>query len=290
MAQMKNRRWMVVALALLSPMALMADEIEVQNEWSIVAASKQINELGIEHFVGDKETWELLWSQLAPDEECAQVDFAQSLVLLHVRDKNDPNKFRFRVRLVPAESTDNASDSQGQAKPAEGIVELVGMSTRMGFEKSETSQMTLMEIPRKEVTALKIYDPAKKTQRHIPIDSARVIVRVAIPKTIATFDGETMIIRLFEYDPYLADVSATLVERADKPELSHQSGTADQMTVVVGSDHRLNPKRSYYVTCFIENQDKRTHMGEEKPRGEPAKVLTDEEKQRVVSLVVRALK
>ncbi len=152
------------------PLALLAGEMEIQNEWSIVAASKQVAELGVEHLVGDQETWELLWTQLAPQQERPEVDFTQSLVLIHVRDNNDPNKVRFRVRPVPADVNAAADDSQKESRSAKGIFELVGMSTRMGFQKSETSKLTLLEIPRKEVTALRVYDPVSKTRRDIPVD------------------------------------------------------------------------------------------------------------------------
>jgi hypothetical protein len=104
--------------------------------------------------------------------------------------------------------------------------------------------------------------------------STRVSARIKIPATLPSFAGRTLELRLYEFDPRLADVGANLVDLAKRSAFSHTQGKVSEHTIVLGAKGRIKAKRSYYLTCFVLDDKKRTHMGEKDGRSGLCKVLT----------------
>ena len=104
--------------------------------------------------------------------------------------------------------------------------------------------------------------------------STRVSARIKIPAKLPSFTGRTLELRLYEFDPRLADVGAELVDLATQNGFSHTKGKVNKHTIVLGAKGRIKAGRSYYLTCFVLDQGKRTHIGEKDGRSGLCKVLT----------------
>jgi hypothetical protein len=114
--------------------------------------------------------------------------------------------------------------------------------------------------------------------------SSKVDGTFAIPKNVPTFAGHAVDIRLYEFDPFLADVSATLIDQVELKGFGHTKGKETGEDFVLGAKGTVKPRMSYYVTLFILKDGKRTHMGRV-PSKALAKVLTDG-KPRTIKMVV----
>ncbi len=251
-----------------------AAEIELKEQWSLVASENDLLQTKIQHYVSDSATWKFLWDQLDPKADVPKVDFDESIVLLHARDKNDPNQYRFRIRVIDPESK---------------TIELMGMATRKGFQPSDQKRLMMFAIDRKDVGYVQAYDKSTRKNLRFPVDSTRVIAHVTIPATVPDFENETVELHLYEFDPRLADVSATLIQKVVQPNVSHQSGTADHFNVVAGMNDQRKADRNYYVTFFILKGAKRTHIGEANGKQGLVNVLDEATNLHFVSLIVRSL-
>jgi hypothetical protein len=250
--------------------ASVLEELEIQQEWTLKSSKKSLEKFGLESFVADPAEWQSIWEKFAADQEAPKVDFEKSIVLVHVADAADPNRVRFSV------------------KANEGIVELMALTTRMGFESSSQAKVTFLAIDSTGLKSIRFFDPDSGKMLERPLDSAATRVNVLIPKTCASFDGQKLDLRLYEYDPLLADVGADLVGQVTL-QVSHTQGTDSKLAIRLGQQHQLRPKRSYYVTLFILQGDARTHMGEQDGERGLCHVLT-EGNPRQVTMIVRSLK
>lgn len=109
------------------------------------------------------------------------------------------------------------------------------------------------------VTSLTLFVPATFSQDKM--DTCKVVGTLIIPEKVASFESRLVEIRLYKYDPRLAEVAADLVEKVEFKDFSHTTGKATKKEFVIGAKAKLEPMRSYYVTCFIVDKGKRTHMG-----------------------------
>lgn len=101
--------------------------------------------------------------------------------------------------------------------------------------------------------------------------------RFMIPADAATTEGMTLIVRLWEYDPLLADASAKEVGSFEKNELSHEQGEESAFSYTVrpsANDGQLKASMKYYVTAQIDHAGKRLFYGKPE-QGGMAKVFED---------------
>ena len=119
--------------------------------------------------------------------------------------------------------------------------------------------------------------------------STKVTATVSLPKTLTTFTGRTLELRLYEYDPRLADVPAKLVQKIAKPGFAHTKGKPTVAKIVIGAKGTINPRRSYYLTTFVLNGKRRTHIGEKDGKRGLCKVLTNGQ-PRNVKVFVRSIR
>lgn len=92
-------------------------------------------------------------------------------------------------------------------------------------------------------------------------ETAKVEGTFVIPKEVGSFAGRVVEIRLYKYDPRIADRAADLVEKVELPDFAHAAGTETKKAFVVGAKADLDPRASYYLTFFVLDGGKRTHMG-----------------------------
>lgn len=112
--------------------------------------------------------------------------------------------------------------------------------------------------------------------------SSKVDGTFFIPKEVPSFDNRLVEIRLYKYDPRIADKGADLVEKIEIKDFSHAQGKETKKDFVVGAKGELEPKMGYYVTLFVLQNQQRTHIGEcqHSPR-DLCKVLTNGEPNRI---------
>lgn len=92
-------------------------------------------------------------------------------------------------------------------------------------------------------------------------DSTKVEGTFVISKVVASFQSRLVEIRLYKHDPRMADRSADLVEKVELKNFSHTIGKETKKDFMIGTKGELDSKMGYYVTFFILDGDKRTHMG-----------------------------
>jgi hypothetical protein len=105
--------------------------------------------------------------------------------------------------------------------------------------------------------------------------STRVEGVMLLPKEVASFDKRVVEIRLYKYDRRLADTAADLVEKIEFKDFAHLQGKETKKGFVIGAKGTLEPSMGYYLTLFILENGKRTHIGECEHVKGLCKVLTD---------------
>jgi hypothetical protein len=96
---------------------------------------------------------------------------------------------------------------------------------------------------------------------------------VVVPSKSASFEGRTLEVKLWQYDPFLADVSADLLDELIVRDYSHKSGTETNTRFELGKPNAVREDRAYYLTVFVTDDGKRTHMGEKDGKRGLCKVL-----------------
>jgi hypothetical protein len=79
---------------------------------------------------------------------------------------------------------------------------------------------------------------------------------------------------LWEYDPLLADASATLIDKLLVEKYSHEQGKATDTLFAVGTKLKPREDRRYYITVFVLQGKDRTHIGEQDGKNGLCNVLT----------------
>jgi len=87
-----------------------------------------------------------VWKKLKGGDQ-PKINFENSFVVLHVRDAADPNRHRFVPRVK------------------DGVLEVLALSTRIGFQRSDKTLTTIIEFSRTGISAVRDYNP--KTKKHI---------------------------------------------------------------------------------------------------------------------------
>jgi hypothetical protein len=120
-------------------------------------------------------------------------------------------------------------------------------------------------------------------------DTTKVTGTVTLPKELDSFDGRILELRLYSYDPRIADKAADLVELVEKKEFKHAKGSETVAKFEIGANGKLEAGRQYYMTVFVLDGKTRTHIGELDGKQGLAKVLGGG-KGREAKFVVRSVK
>lgn len=235
-----------------------APVVEPSGMWSGKIKDESLRKLAPKSgFIADAETWKNLWTAWRPDEEFPQVDFAKELIL--VGTVPGPN-------LVIMQPT---IDKEGNVKFIVGGTKIGGPG--FGYK--------LLKLDREGV----------KTANGTPIEVKGVQGVLVIPKTVGSFEGHTLEIKLWEYDPFLADASAKLVDEFSVKDYGHTQAKATETIFSVGSKLEPRQNRRYYITVFVLKDGNRTHIGEIDGKNGLGKVLADG-KQSKVKVIARPVR
>lgn len=239
---MLSRLFGAIFLTVVVASSVLAADAKEQS-WSGKSFDSKLKQLAPESgAIVDGATWKKVWSAWRPMEELPEVDFAKELVL--VGTVSGPNLVIMRPVV-----------SDGNVKFIVGGTKIGGPG--FGYK--------LIKMDRAGI----------KTVNGKPIDAKGAAIRLVIPKKVASFDGQTLEIKLWEYDPFLADASATLVDEVVEQKFSHTEGKATRLDFTLGEKLEPRKDRGYYVTLFVLQDGQRTHMGELDGKPGLAKVLTD---------------
>ena len=119
--------------------------------------------------------------------------------------------------------------------------------------------------------------------------SAKVTGTVVAPKAVNDIAGLTLELRLYEYDPFLADAPADLVAKL-RVKMAHKNGKETKTKFTLAESASIMPRRSYYLTCFIiDAKSKRYLMGEKDGKRGLCKVLANGNPNKV-NLILRDLR
>jgi len=112
--------------------------------------------------------------------------------------------------------------------------------------------------------------------------SAKITGSIAAPKALKSFDKLVLEVRLYEYDPRIADKAADLVDMLEVKDFSHTEGKETTETIELGAKAKIKPGMSYYITVFVLDGKDRTYIGDlaHAPNGF-AKVLTNGEPREI---------
>lgn len=216
---------------LLALFAMMGQEpIESLGSWGGVVTDERLKGLaeGRDAIVDGDEFAEL-WKGWRGDEPIPQIDFKEELVLVAVAD--GPNRVAMTPRM-----------GEGGDLKTDAVATLIG-GPGFGYQ--------LMRVSRGGI----------KTINGKSIDRG-IRGRVIIPAAVAGFEGRTLELQLWEYDPRLADVSATLIDKRLVEGYTHVSGEATETPFRLAAKYEPRADRKYYLTCFVLRGDERTHIGE----------------------------
>ena len=64
-----------------------------------------------------------------------------------------------------------------------------------------------------------------------------------------SIEGVSLTIQLWEYDPLLADVGATLIEKIEIKNVKHTKGETSKIEFTIGQKGSIKERRNYYVTA-----------------------------------------
>ena len=111
-------------------------------------------------------------------------------------------------------------------------------------------------------------------------DSSKLTATVIIPQEVPSFEGLTLQLTLFEFDPLLADAAADKFDEIKVKNFAHTQGTPTKKTFVLGekvNGGKVRANRKYYlVTDIVDADGKRTHYGDCTHRKGLCSVLTGE--------------
>jgi len=238
----------LVCCCLVSSLTIVAQAapttIETLDMWS-----GQVNDIALRKlapstgFITDPTHWQKLCKTWQPDVKVPGVDFGKQLVL--VGTVPGPN----RVIMRPA------VDEKGN------VTFLVAGTKRGG----PGFGYKLILISRQGVKTIKGQSIAGKGVRGT----------VLIPGKVRSFQKHMLEIKLWEYDPFLADVGAKLIDRFQVEKYQHQDGQETTTPFTVGAKLEPRKNRRYYITVFVLKNGKRTHIGEKDGKSGLCNVLTN---------------
>lgn len=131
-------------------------------------------------------------------------------------------------------------------------------------------------------------DPPKKEEPKKEDTTTKVTGTFSVPKDHPSLTKLVLEVRLYEYDPRIADTPATLIEKVEKKDFSHAAGKETVEAFEVGSKGELKSGKSYYLTVYVMDGDKRVSRGELSHDKGLGKVLTGGH-PREVKAVARSL-
>lgn len=234
-----------------------ADNIQPTGSWSGKFRDNTLQKFAPQQgFIATLDAWKHLWGAWRPGKTLPEVDFEKELILVGVVP--GPNA----VLLLPLNQDGKVTFAVGGTKKG---------GPGFGYK--------LVKIPRVGITSV----------QGKSLESTGVQGVVQIPSTVASFDKHQLEIKLWEYDPFLADAAAKLVDELRLKPFRHTNGKTTKTSFQVGTQLTPQANRRYYITVFILQDGKRTHIGERDGKSGLCKVLADG-KPSTVNMVIRSVR
>jgi hypothetical protein len=184
-------------------------------------------------FIGDLKQWAAVWEAFDPQADQPQVDFEKNIVVMV---KN--------VRFLNSIFISGATLDTGTLKVTAG-------ETRTARPIRDKVQCAMFVVARDGIK--KITDGSKNS---ISLAAGALACRITIKKSEATFKNAGVWVRLWEFDPRLADASAKLFDSVKIQNVSHTAGSDSSIECQLGDETKLNKMRQYYVTVFVYKNGK----------------------------------
>ena len=129
-------------------------------------------------------------------------------------------------------------------------------------------------------------DPPKKADKD---KTTRVKGVFVVPKEQPTFEKLTLEIRLYEYDPKVADKRADLVDKVEVKDFDHEMGKETVKDFEIGGKGMIKEGRGYYLLLYVKDGETNVSRGDLEHDKGLGKVLTDGH-PREVKAVARQIK
>ncbi len=105
--------------------------------------------------------------------------------------------------------------------------------------------------------------------------TTKVTGTFTVPKEQASFEKLTLEVRLYEYDPKVADKGADLVEKVEVKDFKHEKGKETVEKFEVGAKGMIKDGKAYYLSLYVLDGDTRVSRGDLSHDAGLGKVLTD---------------
>ncbi|MCU0705365.1 MAG: hypothetical protein MUF18_15440 [Fimbriiglobus sp.] len=105
--------------------------------------------------------------------------------------------------------------------------------------------------------------------------TTKVTGTFTVPKEQASFEKLVLEIRLYEYDPRIADKAADLIEKVLVKDFKHEKGKETVQKFEVGAKGMLKEGKAYYLTVYVLDGDTRVARGDLEHDAGLGKVLTN---------------
>ncbi len=96
-------------------------------------------------YIATAAEWKEVWAKVNPKDKLPAVDFMKDILLITMKDAADPNKGSVSV-----------------AKDDKGVLKVLQISTKIGFQPSTQTTYSFHKVSRDGVTGVERFDPAQK--------------------------------------------------------------------------------------------------------------------------------
>ena len=229
-------RWAVICILALSCWNIcrwtFADgEVPILQSWEGQCKDESLQIRAPEtSFLVNPVDFERLWTAWNPDRDPPKIDFANEVIL--VGTVPGPNRIMMRPTFRQA-----------------GNLEVIAAGTRRG---GPGFSWKLLKIQRSDALLVNSQ----------PVSRPCVQGHLYVEASANSFKGASVEVKLWSYDPRLADRDAELVDELVVSDYHHQTGMTTRTRFILAKDLTPLSNRRYYLTAFVLKDGTRTHIGE----------------------------
>ena len=96
----------------------------------------------------------------------------------------------------------------------------------------------------------------KATEENAEQENVAISGALTINADEESFANATAWVRVWEYDPFLADAAAKQFAESRISDIEHETGKATQIPFSIGGADQINAGKKYYVTVFVYRDGK----------------------------------
>jgi hypothetical protein len=210
-------------------------KMELKQKWQGTFPTARLKLLAKGHqasrvaFIAEGKQWSQVWKAFDAEAKEPKIDFDKNIVVM-------VKNVRFLNRIFV-----------GNATLDDGTLKVLAGETRTARPINDRVHCAMFVVPRAGIK--KISDGGRSTISMQP-DGA-LAGKITFKKNEASFKNAGVWIRLWEYDPFLADASAQLYDSVKLTKVEHTTGKDSQIDFNLGDKTKINARRQYYVTIFV---------------------------------------